>query len=191
MTQDYARRKKRSAPKSNRKRKPARKRKSISLARWLTTIAGLGGLLALLVYLAQVDPADSEKSAPRTPSAEEKSSDAGIEYNFYDTLRERKVVLPAQPKSTTSKPTKPADTTRYEYILQAGSFVKREDAESRRIALLLLDVTNVEIEKSPLNGKTVYRVKAGPFLSRSKLANTRSKLLNEGIETLIIKRKAG
>ena len=37
-------------------------------------------------------------------------------------------------------------------------------AESRRIALLLMDINNVEIEKSRIKGKTVYRVKAGPFV---------------------------
>jgi cell division protein FtsN len=49
--------------------------------------------------------------------------------------------------------------------------------------------TNVE-EVAAQNGDLWHRVQIGPFQSRSVVANARSKLISNGIEALLLKRKS-
>lgn len=190
MTRDYAKRgtKKRRSTKPN-KRKRSRKSK-VSTSRWLFTVAGVAGLLGLLYYLTTIETTPEPAQAKGKPKVEEKSKDAEkVEFNFYTTLRDREIAVPDTPKNSTQK-AEPVDTTKYQYFLQAGSFKKREDAEKRRVELLLLD-QEAEIQAVKSKGTTWYRLQLGPFNSSSRLANTRSKLLNNGIDTMVYKRKAG
>jgi cell division protein FtsN len=45
------------------------------------------------------------------------------------------------------------------------------------------------IEKFTNKGSTWHRVQMGPLASRSKLASARNQLIQEGIDSMVIKRK--
>ena len=75
------------------------------------------------------------------------------------------------------------------YLLQAGAFKQREDAESRRAQLLLLNLDPKIEETTSANGRW-YRVYPGPFQSRSKLNKARSLTAAQNIDTLLLKRSS-
>jgi cell division protein FtsN len=77
----------------------------------------------------------------------------------------------------------------FHYMLQAGAFKQKSDAEKRR-AELILNGYEATVEATEYkNGQTWYRLLIGPFTSQSKLSKARSTLLQSNIETMVIKRK--
>ncbi len=77
-----------------------------------------------------------------------------------------------------------------EYLLQVGSFRSPADAD-RLHAKLALSGFDSQVEKVKVrNGSIWHRVLVGPYASKSKLANTRGKLISQGTETLVIEREA-
>lgn len=74
------------------------------------------------------------------------------------------------------------------YILQAGAFGASGDAEAVKAKIALLGLT-ARVEAAAINGKTVYRVRMGPYGSASELAEAKRKLGNGGLPALAIKAK--
>ncbi len=74
------------------------------------------------------------------------------------------------------------------YILQAGAFGASGDAEAVKARIALLGL-NARVESAQIKGKTVYRVRLGPYGSASELAAAKSKLASGGLPTLAIKAK--
>jgi len=102
---------------------------------------------------------------------------------------------PAAPTSVAASPTQPAATapaatastdTSARYILQAGSFSASGDAEALKARIALLGLS-ARVESGSANGKTVYRVRMGPYGSATELADAKQKLGNGGLPALAIK----
>ncbi len=74
-----------------------------------------------------------------------------------------------------------------QYVLQAGSFRLRNDADQRRAELALLGL-EASIEQTDSASGTWFRVYIGPFDSRSKMARARSMTEQQAIDTLLLKR---
>lgn len=129
-----------------------------------------------------VKQATQQTADTSQPSKTEKGS---TQFEFYSLLPKQEPVMSADPAQRSAPVTKARD---YHYMLQAGAFKQREDAERRRAELIL---SGYEAQLEPTkynNGKTWYRLLIGPFNSQSKLAKARSELLQNNIETLVIKR---
>lgn len=97
---------------------------------------------------------------------------------------------PAQPvvaPPTTVAPTA-ATADGAHYILQAGSFGASGDAEALKARIALLGLT-ARVESAQINGKTMYRVRMGPYGTASDLAAAKQKLGNGGLPALAIKAK--
>ena len=74
------------------------------------------------------------------------------------------------------------------YLLQAGSFKSAEDADSLRAQLLLTGMPNVTTSKVvSSSGTTWYRVRVGPFSSRSKLNKAYDQLVRMNLQPLRVK----
>ena len=78
----------------------------------------------------------------------------------------------------------PADGARY--ILQAGSFSASGDAEALKARIALLGLS-ARVESGSADGKTVYRVRMGPYGSATELAEAKQKLGNGGLPALAIR----
>ncbi|UYB52800.1 SPOR domain-containing protein [Xanthomonas sp. AM6] len=76
------------------------------------------------------------------------------------------------------------DNTRY--ILQAGSFGASGDAESTKAKLAMLGLS-ARVESAQISGKTVYRVRMGPYGTASELAEAKQKLTGSGLPAIAIK----
>lgn len=87
--------------------------------------------------------------------------------------------------ATTTAAAAPADTTA-RYLLQAGSFSASGDAEALKARIALLGL-GARVESAQVQGRTVYRVRMGPYGTASELADAKGKLEGGGLEALPIK----
>jgi cell division protein FtsN len=72
------------------------------------------------------------------------------------------------------------------YILQAGSFSASGDAEALKARIAMLGLS-ARVESGSADGKTVYRVRMGPYGTATELAEAKQKLGNGGLPALAIK----
>ena len=79
-----------------------------------------------------------------------------------------------------------ADDARY--ILQAGAFGASGDAEAVKAKIALLGLS-ARVESAQTSGKTVYRVRMGPYGSAGELAEAKRKLGSGGLPAMAIKAK--
>lgn len=91
----------------------------------------------------------------------------------------------SQPAAATTAASAPADTTA-RYLLQAGSFSASGDAEALKARIALLGL-GARVESAQVQGRTVYRVRMGPYGTASELADAKGKLEGGGLEALPIK----
>lgn len=191
-----------SAPKSF--ARPAQPVSAARPSRWRWLLAGLlmgigatlGGqwLLAGSWSIDALQTAGTGSAAP-APQAGPRGAVGGEEralprFEFYDLLpQERVPVVPSVEERrgdgrVIERSTAPA---RAEFLLQAGSFLAPEDAETRRVQILLLDLTAFVHEVRLDDGQRWHRVLVGPFESRSAMETARSRLEGERIGTLALK----
>jgi cell division protein FtsN len=140
------------------------------------------------------------KPAPATKKkAEEKPVTTSTKFDFFTLLPEREVIVPDEAsaaKAVASKPApdnkpqpqKPALPDGEKYILQAGSFRQSADADRRRAQILLLGL-DAKVEAVEANGDRWHRVYVGPFTSHNTLSDARAKLIDESIDTLVVRQK--
>nr|WP_255699338.1 SPOR domain-containing protein [Luteimonas sp. Y-2-2-4F] len=91
---------------------------------------------------------------------------------------------PAAAAAATASAPAAADGARY--LLQAGSFSASGDAEALKARIALLGLS-ARVESGNANGRTVYRVRMGPYGSATELADAKQKLDNGGLPALPIK----
>lgn len=72
------------------------------------------------------------------------------------------------------------------YILQAGAFSASGDAEALKARIALLGLS-ARVESGSAGGKTVYRVRMGPYGTATELAEAKQKLGNGGLPAMAIK----
>lgn len=74
------------------------------------------------------------------------------------------------------------------YLLQVGSFKNVDEAETLRVNLLLLNLpVFIEPFKTSTGGK-LHRVLVGPFSSNKESSSARKKLMENNLDSLLLKR---
>lgn len=101
-------------------------------------------------------------------------------FEFYELLKENEVEVNVTPTPASEK-------KKYLYIVQAGSFRNKEDAERMRAQLILNNLTNTTTDSINTQNGTWHRVNVGPFSSRSKLEKARDTLASMNIQGLVKK----
>ena len=86
--------------------------------------------------------------------------------------------------STATATTAVADNTRY--LLQAGAFQASGQAEELKARIALLGL-GARVESASIKGKTVYRVRMGPYGTAGELAEAKRKLASGGLPGMAIK----
>ena len=92
----------------------------------------------------------------------------------------------ATPAASASAATVLDDNTRY--LLQAGAFQASGQAEEMKAKIALLGL-GARVESAQIKGKTVYRVRMGPYGTASDLAEAKRKLSAGGLQAMAIKVK--
>jgi cell division septation protein DedD len=197
MARDYAKTHKtgskaparRQTPKRGREGSAGSARDSRPGSAWRSYFAGLlsGIFLCFLLYLGTMPAADGPEPGP-TPEAAA-STPVPAEppkprFDFYTMLPQQTIDGPVEPAEVTSPPSGSAGES---YLLQAGSFRQREDADRRRAELLLLGLEPQVEETNSDNGRW-FRVYLGPFSSHSQMTRARSLTAAQDIDTLLLKR---
>ncbi|TXS93913.1 sporulation protein [Parahaliea maris] len=192
MARDYA-----SGKRNTRKtatRKPAASRSKTAARprvwRWYGAgvLTGLGAALAL--YLVTLPPAPGDAGTEAAPVASTQpaaKTPPKPRFDFYTMLPEQTIDVDVDPAEV-AQPRATASSSKEIYLLQAGSFRQRADADRRRAELLLLGLEPRVEESSSDNGRW-FRVFIGPFDSRSKMAKARSLTAGQDIDTLLLKRE--
>lgn len=179
----------------NARRKPVKK----TAPGWLWMLSGLmiGLLIAFLVYLSQqsniadrFSKADPEpvasKAVVKKPKVGKKAADAGLRYEFYTVLPESEIVIPEQELIQRERSKPESQQKKHAYILQAGSFRKKTQAETLKARLALLGIESTA-EKVLVHGDTWYRIRIGPFVSIREINSTRNRLRNNDINAILIR----
>ncbi|MET0333411.1 MAG: SPOR domain-containing protein [Rhizobacter sp.] len=88
------------------------------------------------------------------------------------------------------KPADPAVSTKpgtdaLSYFVQAGAFGRVEDAENQR-AKLAMSGYQAKVTEREQSGRTVYRVRLGPFDKREEASQVKEKLESTGVESALV-----
>lgn len=156
---------------------------------------GLAWYLWSKGYIPQprVETAAGEESLPAGPADGEEVAPAAEEpgrsrYDFFTVLPEMEVVVPEQELSRPAQPAEsaPAPSDTASYLLQVGSFRERSDAEQMKARLALMGFT-ARIQTVTVNDATWHRVRVGPVSGARQADEMRSRLADNGIDSLVMK----
>ncbi len=146
-----------------------------------------GVFLSFLVYLATL-PASDAPAVEDAGEAKTAQPQPKPRFDFYTMLPEQTIEVEVdKTQREPARDLESANPASERYILQAGSFRQREDADRRRAQLLLLGLEPNIQESSGETGRW-HRVYLGPFASRSAMNKARSLTAEQDIDTLLLKR---
>lgn len=124
-----------------------------------------------------------EEVAPRTRDSKRS------QYDFFTVLPEMEVVVPEQELSENVQPGPAgaaAPDSTGSYLLQVGSFREMSDAEQMKAQLALLGIV-ARVQTVTVNDATWHRVRAGPVASAREADDMRTRLAENGIDSLVLK----
>ncbi|BAU56622.2 cell division protein [Halorhodospira halochloris] len=180
---------------------------------WMWLLGGtvIGGLAFSALQFIQDGEDDPEILQPSTEQVaarsrsereEERDEEAGPEqeersYEFYDILMQDEVAIPeddpppAERRRTAheEEDVKRAPTLEegYSYLLQAGSFRNKDDAEHMRASLALVglpaQIHTVELD----DGQNWHRVRVGPIDKHDEIEKARKRMEDNNIEPLLLR----
>jgi cell division protein FtsN len=189
VARDYAKKRAQSQRKAPaRKKQPAKAAQQASSGsglRWYGAGVLTGIFLSFLLYLGTLPPAGTATQNPAQAEQLPTESAPKPRFDFYTMLPEQTIEedSPRAEAATTRGANRPNEY----YLLQAGSFRQRDDADRRRAELLLLGLEPRVEENNGDNGRW-FRVYLGPFESRAKMSKARSLTAAQNIDTLVLKR---
>lgn len=93
---------------------------------------------------------------------------------------------PARPADTETRPQPAATSLDARYLLQAGAFGASGDAEALKAKIAFLGL-GARVESAQIQGRTVYRVRMGPYGTATELAEARKTLAANGLQAMAIK----
>jgi cell division protein FtsN len=74
----------------------------------------------------------------------------------------------------------------FTYFVQAGAYRTPEDAEAQRVKLSLMGI-EAKVSEREQSGRTVFRVRAGPFDKKDDAEKIKEKIDAGGIETALVR----
>jgi len=190
--------------------KNSKKKQRDSIPGWAWMLGGLtvGLFVAGLVYLNEHTPKSKQdlltNAVKRTIKdakqvVDEKKNGIGEKkrphFDFYTILPELEVAIPDQELATqkkqsrTSAPSPAVAQADGSFTLQAGSFRKLDQADKLKARLALQGVI-ANIQTVTINdGDTWHRVRIGPTPNLAQLNQTRKRLSDIGVATIVVKNK--
>jgi cell division protein FtsN len=93
-------------------------------------------------------------------------------------------IPPAKPPADNAMSTKPGSDA-LSYFVQAGAFGRVEDAEAQR-AKLAMSGWAAKVTEREQSGRTVYRVRLGPFDKKDEATQMKEKLEGIGVESALV-----
>jgi cell division protein FtsN len=91
----------------------------------------------------------------------------------------------AVPAAPAAKATKPGADP-YLYFAQAGAYTRAEDAQAQRAKLALLGA-DAKLSEREQAGRTIYRVRVGPFETRAQVDAMLERLRASGVDSSLVR----
>jgi cell division septation protein DedD len=143
---------------------------------------------------------NGDETASEPEASSEQDGVLDTDYSFYDVLpTEENTDIPADPQPSAESATDAAttgvqtpvaeaapasDTSRY--LLQAGAFERAADADDLK-ARIALSGEAARVESAEVNGRTLYRVRLGPYADSAAANAAKANLAGQGIKADSIK----
>lgn len=140
------------------------------------------------VPMTDAELAASARAETARRQREQAQRDADAAEPADDAAAAASTAATTTPSTATAPPAAaPADTdTSARYLLQAGAFGASGDAEALKARIALLGL-GARVESAEIGGKTMYRVRLGPYGTASELAEAKRKLGDGGLPAMAIK----
>ncbi len=136
---------------------------------------------------AELAASAREEEARSARSAEAGATDVAAQPTpLPEQVDSMPVAAAADASATTPATTTSSTASNARYILQAGAFGASGDAEATKARIAMLGLS-ARVEAAQIRGKTVYRVRMGPYGSASELAEAKQKLTAGGLPAMAIK----
>jgi cell division protein FtsN len=126
-----------------------------------------------------VPPADGKGLPPAPAAGSRPAADP-----LGDLAQSKLGQAPAAAGAAATPPAPGADP--FTYFVQAGAFRSPEDAETQRAKLAMLGI-NAEVSEREQSGRTVYRVRVGPFNQKALADLTQEQLEVNGVEAALVR----
>ena len=200
----------------------------------LGVIVGLGGALAVAVYVTKVPVPFLNKNGTRAPDQDAVEAQRNKNWDPNAPLYGKNPARPVAPApapegaavappaavatpeaSTTAAPAPRAPASRpeaaapsadplgdlarakskaepaagvdpFEYFVQAGAFRSQQDADAQRAKLAMLG-WEARVSERETNGRTVFRVRVGPFGKRDDAESLKEKLDGAGVDAALVR----
>jgi cell division protein FtsN len=94
-------------------------------------------------------------------------------------------ILSGQPDPSTGASTK-AGADPFTYFVQAGAYAKPEDAEQQRARLAMMGFA-AKVTEREQNGRTMYRVRLGPYPVKDEADNAQNRLQGSGVDAALVR----
>lgn len=172
---------------------------------WLLGGLSIGLFVALLVYLDKQPEVSAnfgaavqvelEKIKQKVSDAKEKNSSQDDssgkqepKFNFYTILPELEVFIPESETQPPQRPSSGNTESNKQYVLQAGSFKNKSDAEKLKASLALLGF-EAHIQSVTVNSIPWHRVRIGPYNRSNDLYDKIDQLQQHGIKAIAMELK--
>lgn len=193
--------------------KTPRPKHKASLPGWVWMLGGLfiGLFVALLIYLDKTNPQREtanigkavtqffqqkakdvrEATQPDTKTESNSTTNKTLpRFDFYTILPELEVAIPEEELIEASKkPHTQNSSETIDYMLQAGSFRNMEQADRLKAKLALQGIVATIQTVHIRDGETWHRVRVGPITDIATLNQTRKRLSDIGVPSIVIKDK--
>jgi cell division protein FtsN len=100
-------------------------------------------------------------------------------------LAKAKAKTPA-PAAVATVPALAPTAEPFEYFVQAGAYRTPEDAEAQRAKLAMMGM-EAKVTEREQSGRTVYRVRMGPYAKRDDAEHAKDRLESAGSETTLVR----
>ncbi len=168
---------------------------------WMLGGLSIGLFIAFLVYLdkqpaSEISFGDAVKTELEkikqkktgTASKSETANKQEPKFNFYTILPELEVLIPEEEIRPPASKNKPGKDVSKRYILQAGSFRSRQDAEKLKATVALLGL-EASINQVSINKEKWHRVRIGPVNNRRELNQNLNLLHRNNINAMAMELK--
>ena len=187
----------------------ARPRHSLSLQRGgffvgviVGLLIGLALSLGVALYVTKVPVPFLDKVPQRTEEQDAAEREKNKNWDPNAPLAGKNPARPASSVAAASAPASGAPpagsgrdpasiladraTSAFSYFVQTGAYASAEDAESQRGKLALLGYS-ARVTEREQSGRTVHRVRLGPFEEKVEADSTKEKLLAGGFEAVLVR----
>lgn len=200
MAQDFAKQRNQDSARRRPARAATRTPREPEKTHWSWFFSGLmaGVIVAIAAYLGFMKlDAEVAEVAQATPAGAESPAELPtFRFGFYEELARAEVEVDAAPADGTEPPAAtpatvaeaspaaaPTEAAQFSYLLQAGSFQNRQDADNQRARIILLNM-NASVVPGVVSGRTYHRVQVGPFANRGNAEDARDQLSANNIDSI-------